>query len=322
MTTTQGLALLLTHSGLLSTLPSQVLDRINNATNITLLAPNNDALSTFLNASSTRSLVASDPGLVPAIINYHILNGTYYASNFSSAGMAGSSMTDNSSSTTKASSSLFIPTHLTNESYTNVTGGQRVEAVASGGNVNFYSALKENSSVVQANVNFTGGVIHIIDRVLSVPQNISETLRGANLTAALGALQQAGVVRSLSRARDITLFAPNNDAFARIGSLDSGNHTSGMSMHAPASDNLFKNVVDYHVVEGRVLYSDMLTNETLRTLDNKTDISVSVLNGTVFVNNARVVIQDILMSNGVVHVLDKYGLSGFPCLSLTPCASY
>jgi hypothetical protein len=73
--------------------------------------------------------MAAEPALLASLLRYHVLSGTYYASSFTNQ-------------------SAFIPTLLTNPTYTNVTGGQRVEAILQGGNATLYSALKENSTVV------------------------------------------------------------------------------------------------------------------------------------------------------------------------------
>ncbi|KAM0323952.1 hypothetical protein ACHAQA_008534 [Verticillium albo-atrum] len=266
---------------LLSTLPDDVVQSISEAENITVLAPSNDAIAAFLNNSIAAAAVAADPGLIVAVLQYHILNGTYYASNI-----------------TEADGPLFVPTLLSNETYANVTGGQRVEVVPpqGDGNVTFYSGLKENSTVQQANLNFTGGTIHIIDRVLTLPFNISDTLRAANLTAALGAVQRADVGEVLGEARDLTVFAPDNAAFAAIANLVGGDN--GLNQSALAS------ILQYHVVEGQVLYSDLIENTTLDTLGGG-ELTVSVVNGSVFVNSAEVVIQDVLISNGVVHVINN-----------------
>jgi uncharacterized surface protein with fasciclin (FAS1) repeats len=95
------------------------------------LAPNNNAIAKLLNNTIAAQALAADPSLIAAVLQYHVLNGVYYASNF----------------TEKAQ---FIPTLLTNQTYTNVTGGQVVEAVAMNGGVTFYTGLRENSTVTQA----------------------------------------------------------------------------------------------------------------------------------------------------------------------------
>lgn len=261
---------------LLGSLPSDVTRRLNDARNVTILAPSNQALSAFLGNTATARRIRDDPGLVAAVIQYHVLNGTYYASN----------LTQNSDKAT------FIPTHLTNETYTNVTGGQRVEALSSNGNVTFLSALKESANVTQTNLNFTGGTVHVIDGVLSIPLNVTDTLLAANLTAAYGAIERADLGSNLTDTRDITVFAPTNEAFLAISSL-LGN----------ASTSELRGLLAYHVVQGRVLYSDLIRNSSVRALDG-TELNVRQEDGNTFVNSAEVVTKDLLIENGVVHVIN------------------
>jgi uncharacterized surface protein with fasciclin (FAS1) repeats len=83
----------------------------------------------YLNNSQTAIALLENVGMLEALLTYHVLNGTYYASSFSNM-------------------SMFIPTLLENTTYANITGGQRVQALANNGTVAFFSALKQNSTVV------------------------------------------------------------------------------------------------------------------------------------------------------------------------------
>jgi len=267
-------ATLSTLTGLLATQPD-IVSALNQAQNITILAPSNDALNMLFNNNSQKVLeFMQNPTMVAALLSYHVLNGTYYASSFTNT-------------------SQFIPTLLTNQTYANITGGQRVQALATNNTVAFYSALKENSTVVTPNVNFTGGTIHVINRVLSLPLSISNTLKDANLTAALGAVSAAGLGATLTSLRDITVFAPNNDAFNNIGNI-TGNLTTEQ----------LGGILTYHVVAGKVDYSTLLGNTSLATVGG-TNVTIREINGTFYVNSAKIVIQDVLVSNGVVHVIDN-----------------
>jgi uncharacterized surface protein with fasciclin (FAS1) repeats len=98
--------------------------------NVTLLAPSNDALAALLNSSAAAAL-ASDPGALVALLDYHVLAGTYYASSFTNQ-------------------SQFIKTALTNTTYANITGGQVVEAKTVNGGVEIFTALKQNVTVTTA----------------------------------------------------------------------------------------------------------------------------------------------------------------------------
>lgn len=240
--------------------------------NITLLAPDNDAIGAFLN-SSTGAAVATQPDLVQAILNYHVLQGNY------------SNITNTS----------FIPTNLQPPTYANVTGGQRVQALASGGNVTFFSGLLQNSSVVNASIPFDQGTIHIINRFLTLPQNVSATAVALNLTSAVGAIQTLELGDAVDNTEDVTIFLPNNAAFSRIG----GNL-------ANLTTEELTNILQYHVVAGQVLYStDIMNCSSVATLSEGGNITVTLEGSDVYVNSARVIRPNVLVANGVIHVIDR-----------------
>ncbi|KAH7031564.1 FAS1 domain-containing protein [Microdochium trichocladiopsis] len=247
--------------------------QFSQLTNVTLLAPSNDAIQKILAGPLAPEL--SQPGVFQLLVNYLTLNGTYYASNFTQ------------------NMPMFIPTHLTNPMFDLVDGGQRVEILASGGNITAFSALKQPSNFVTTNVNFTGGTIHIIDTVTVVPLNTSYTLGALNLTAAAGAIQFAGLITTADTMPDITIFVPNNAAFAAVASV-----FSNLSMAQVAQG------LKDHAIPGFVGPSSTFTNGTLTTVAGGS-VNITVIGSTVFVNDAKVIIPDILVRNGVIHVIDQ-----------------
>jgi len=247
---------------------------LSGARNITILAPSNAALATFLN-STTGQRLATSAGATSALLLYHILNGTYYGSQISNT-------------------PAFVPTYLNNATYSNVTGGQRVEAVVNSGNVTFFSGLLANSTVTQANQNFTGGTIHVINRVLTLPANLTRTLTETRLTSLYGALNATNLLTTANGLSDVTIFAPNNSAFQAIGSALPNISTADLS-----------SILTYHVVNGTSpLYSSNLRNGTLQTLQGG-NLNISIRGSNVFVNGARVITPNVLIAGGVVHVIDN-----------------
>ena len=67
-------------------------------------------------------------------------------------------------------------------------------------------------------MNFTGGVIHVIDRLLVLPEVISDTLTTANLTGLRGALNATNLLEAVDTVPDVTIFASSTEAFRDIGS--------------------------------------------------------------------------------------------------------
>ncbi|OSS54256.1 hypothetical protein B5807_00398 [Epicoccum nigrum] len=253
---------------------SELVQSLSSAQNVTILAPSNEAFAQVDN--ETLAALTANEGLLTALLQYHVLNGSILSSAITNQ-------------------SQFVPTLLSNQLFTNVTGGQVVEAVASGGNVTFFSGLLSNSTVTQADVNFTGGVIHVIDRLLVLPEVISDTLTTANLTGLRGALNATNLLDTVDTIPDVTIFAPSTEAFRDIGSA-----------LANATTEEIASILTYHVVNGTVGYSSGIANGTTLTTLNGQNLTITIGDeGRIFVNNARVTIPDILVANGVVHVIDE-----------------
>ncbi|OCL01494.1 Fasciclin-domain-containing protein [Glonium stellatum] len=254
---------------------SSLLQSLNSLSNITVLAPSNQALTAALNSSVGQAL-SKDPNAVQALFQYHVLNGTHFASSITNI-------------------SSFIPSLLTDQSYTNVTGGQVVEAVKIGNQTAFFSGLLQNATISQTDLNFTGGVIHVIDNLLTLPLNVSDSATATNLTALNGALNATSLTKTVNEAHDVTIFAPNNDAFQSIGSALENMTTNELT-----------GILSYHVISGgKVGYSSTLINGTsLKTVQGG-NITIHIENGTVFVNSAKVLTPDILVANGVIHIIDN-----------------
>jgi len=274
---TPDLATALSGTDELSTLqglvPQSLLETLGGAQNITILAPSNSAFEK-INAETLESLTSNE-GMLAALLQYHVLNGSYLASAIPDDG-------------------VFVPSLLTDEMYTNVTGGQVVKAESEDDSVVFYSGLMNNATVTTANVNFTGGVIHIIDTVLSIPMVASEVLTAAGLSSLRGAVVAADLVDTVNTTPNVTIFAPTNEAFQNIGSALGNLSTEDLT-----------SILTYHVVAGTIGYSTGLTNGTQLTTANGAMLTITVGDEGVFVNNAKVVTADVLIANGVVHVIDQ-----------------
>ena len=99
---------------------------------------------------------------------------------------------------------------------------------------------------------FDNGVIHVVNKFLTLPQNVTATAVALNLTSAVGAITQLNLSTTLLEGRDLTYFLPNNAAFQRIG----GNL-------ANMSASQLTRILQYHVVAaGTPLYSTSLMNGT------------------------------------------------------------
>jgi uncharacterized surface protein with fasciclin (FAS1) repeats len=113
----------------------------------------------------------------------------------------------------------------------------------------------------------------------------------------VAAVEAAGLVETLKGTGPFTVFAPTDEAFAKLpaGTVE--------SLLKPENKAKLQAVLTYHVVPGKVLAADVVKIDTAKTVNGQR-LAVSAKNGTVMVDNATVVKTDILTSNGVIHVID------------------
>ncbi len=114
------------------------------------------------------------------------------------------------------------------------------------------------------------------------------------LTAALDA---AGLVATLIGPGPFTVFAPTDAAFAK---LPEGTVTTLLK---PENKAALTAILTYHVVPGTVMAADVVKMTEAKTV-NGAMVRITVNNGTVMINNAKVVMTDIVATNGVIHVID------------------
>lgn len=127
--------------------------------------------------------------------------------------------------------------------------------------------------------------------------NIVETASGMNnFTTLVSAVQAAGLAETLSGDGPFTVFAPTNDAFAKLpeGTVD--------DLLKPENKDKLKSILTYHVVPGKVMASDVKSGE-VETVNGKM-ITVSMDGDTVMIDKAKVIKTDVVASNGVIHWID------------------
>ena len=115
------------------------------------------------------------------------------------------------------------------------------------------------------------------------------------LAAALGA---AGLVETLNGDGPFTVFAPTDEAFAKLpeGTVE--------DLLKPENKDKLVNILTYHVVSGKVMAETAITLDKATALNEK-DIALAVKDEALTLNDsAKVVTADIDCSNGVIHVID------------------
>ena len=132
---------------------------------------------------------------------------------------------------------------------------------------------------------------------------VDTAVANGNFKTLVTALTAAGLVDTLKGPGPFTVFAPTDDAFAKIPEAD---------LKALLKDKAqLSAVLTYHVVAGKVMATDVKTGKVKTVQGSDLNISVNSTKKpysesitTVKVDNATVVIADIVADNGVIHVID------------------
>jgi uncharacterized surface protein with fasciclin (FAS1) repeats len=115
----------------------------------------------------------------------------------------------------------------------------------------------------------------------------------------VAAVKAAGLVETLSGKGPFTVFAPTNEAFAKLpkGTVE--------ELLKPENKAKLTSILTYHVVAGKVMAADAikLDGKNAKTVNGQ-EIAIKVMDGKVKINDATVTAADIVGSNGVIHVID------------------
>jgi uncharacterized surface protein with fasciclin (FAS1) repeats len=116
-------------------------------------------------------------------------------------------------------------------------------------------------------------------------------------TTLVAALKQADLVTSLSNAGPFTVFAPTNEAFDKLpkGTVD------GLMKDEKKED--LQNILQYHVTLSALSKESFTDGQTL-SMVNGDNVTVSVKDGKVMLNNSATIIGSVKASNGMVHIID------------------
>jgi len=138
---------------------------------------------------------------------------------------------------------------------------------------------------------------------------IQNAVESKDHTTLVAAVKAAGLVDTLSGPGPFTVFAPTNEAFAKLppGTVD--------TLLKPENKDTLVKVLTYHVVPGRVSSKDLKKmikdgkgKATIKTVQGE-DLTAAIVDGKVVLTDAKggtstVTIADVFQSNGVIHVVD------------------
>ncbi len=130
-------------------------------------------------------------------------------------------------------------------------------------------------------------------------KDIVDTAKSAgSFKTLVAAVKAADLVDTLKGEGPFTVFAPTDEAFAKLpqGTLE--------DLLKPENQAKLQSILTYHVVPGKVMAEDVAGISMAKTANGQS-FKISIKNGSVYVDNAKVLKTDIKCSNGVIHVIDK-----------------
>ena len=173
--------------------------------------------------------------------------------------------------------------------------GQRIDVKIDGGKV-----MVDGAQVLTTDIACTNGVIHVIDSVILPSEDNIPTVatKAGKFNTLLAAAKAAGLVDALSGDKPLTVFAPTDEAFAKLpkGTVE--------SLLKPENIEKLKSILLYHVVDGRVYSEDAVAAKSAPSLQGS-KVEISVKDGSAYVNSAKILATDVDASNGVIHIIDS-----------------
>lgn len=248
---------------------ANLVDTVRGTGPFTVFAPTNDAFATFLSDNGFATLDDVPVDVLTQVLLNHVVAGkslstdlsTTYISSSSTAGVDGKNL------------SLYV----------NLSNGVKING----------------ATVTTADVSASNGVVHIVDKVIGLPNIVDHAVNNPGLSALVGALtadDNTTFTDLLSMVDEkFTVFAPVNDGFAAFTN---------------SNNNAITDILSNHVIVGSALAASDLANSYANTAATNSDgdalsVYINTDDGVKFNGTSSVAIADIVATNGIVHAVDQ-----------------
>lgn len=191
-------------------------------------------------------------------------------------------------------------TDLTDAEQIKTVEGEKVTVSITNGNIDI-----NNARVIIPDITATNGVVHIIDAVLIPPgfappsdKNIVELAAAtADLSTLVDALKAANLTAALSTNGPFTVFAPTNEAFAKL------DKALLAKLLEPENVATLTDLLTYHVVAAELTSMELKNDRNIKTLEGMM-VKVTADGSHIKINDAQVIIPNVTATNGIVQVID------------------
>lgn len=251
------------------------------------------------NLSTLLDLVAARPDVLELLGN-ESASFTVFAPNnqaFEDALAANPGLTEEQVSTILGYHLLateVLSTDLEEQQAVETVGGENIFVTVADGTV----TINNSVTVTMADITGSNGTVHVIDGVL-LPNAFTPVTgivsKNYNLSTLLSLVaEREAILNTLSdEESEFTIFAPTNEAFE-----------AALEAYPDLTEEQITEILTYHVLTSKVLSSDLSDGQTAETFQGE-DITVSIGDDSVQINNATVTTVDLEGTNGVVHIIDS-----------------
>lgn len=151
--------------------------------------------------------------------------------------------------------------------------------------------------MIQHSTILLAGALALAVAANAAAADIVDTAVAAHFNTLVAAVKAAGLVETLKGPGPFTVFAPTDEAFAKLppGTLE--------TLLQPENKEKLQKILTYHVVAGAVMAKDVVKLHSAKTVEGGS-LHIKTAGAGVMVNGAHVLKTDITTSNGVIHVID------------------
>lgn len=259
----------------------QALERVNLAAtlsgteNYTVFAPTDEAFGDLLTELNLGSLDEVDDATLTQILLNHVVSGKVLAADLKDG---------------------YVKTLADGPNQT------KISLLVDG------TKLNNRADIGTTDVMADNGVVHVINKVITIPNAVTAALANSNFSILVAALTRDDLdtdfVSVLSGAGPFTIFAPTNDAFTAL--LASNNDWNELSDIPKETLEL---VLKYHVIAGQNITSSAITDGVMPQMFAGGNITINTTDGVVITDGtggkSTVRIANVQTSNAVIHAIDK-----------------
>jgi len=245
---------------------AELIDTLKGSGPFTVFAPTDEAFSKLPAGTVEHLLKPENRSALVAVLTYHVVPGRLSASDV-----------------------------IASDRLTSVQGQRMAVTVGESG------VTVAGAKVTATDIPASNGIIHVIDRVILPSMNsiVDVASSAGTFSTLLAAATHAGLADTLAERGPFTLFAPNDEAFAKLpsGTVD--------SLLRPENRQALIDILQAHIVSGRVYADQAVAAGRSHSLLRNQPLRFSLRNGRMSVNGVNVLANDIDASNGVIHVIDR-----------------